>query len=205
MSSRSILDRKSGFENRPPNSIAKSATRFSAGLSNLSQARLQEFSTFRNALFHDLTTGSPRTRYAHTRFAPRAEKCNQADLFEAMRISLEVFTYFRFLFMSADLMPSIPIGTAFEKVDKLAGEVLEPAFADILASKGLTSGSAIASQGSCPAELRVPLQFMIRTEGAMAPTSTSRERSLAVDQYQEAAVQARPVNGDKFNVPNYFR
>lgn len=172
---------------------------------NPGQPRLQEFATFRNALFHDLTTSSPRTRYVHTRFAPRAEKCNQADLLEALRISLEVFTYFRFLFMGADLMPSIPIGTAFEKVDKLASEVLEPAFADILAAKGLTSGSAIDSRDVCPAELHIPLQFMIRTEGAVAPTSTSGERTFVVDRHQESALQARPVDEEKFEIPNYFR
>jgi hypothetical protein len=172
-------------------------------LPNPPQRRLQDFATFRNALFHDLTTHAPRTQYAHTRFSPRAEKCNQADLFEALRVSLDVFDYFRFLFRDADLMPSIPIGTAFEKLDKLADEVLEPAFADILAAKNLTSGTASQSRASCPAELRIPLQFLIRTEGPTAPAQN--DQAFAVDRRQERALQARPVNDEMFEVPNYFR
>lgn len=82
-------------------------------------SRLLEFATFRNALFHDLTGFAPRTEYRHTRFALRAEKCNQIDLIEGIRISLEVFAYFRSTFAGADLMPSIQIGPGFEKVDSL--------------------------------------------------------------------------------------
>jgi hypothetical protein len=169
------------------------------------QSRLQEFATFRNALFHDLTDTSPKTQYVHTQFAPRSEKCNQVDLFEALRVSLEIFAYFRFLFATADLMPSVLIGLAFEKIDVLAEEVLEPAFAEILAAKGFANLSPHQDRVICPAELRIPLQFLIRTEGPMAPKSASSDPPLVVDKRLEQAVSDRPVDDDKFQIPNYSR
>jgi hypothetical protein len=127
------------------------------------------------------------------------------DLFEALRVSLDIFEYFRFLFMGADLMPSIPIGMAFAKVNELANEVLEPAYADILDAKGLTTDAVPTSRAVCPAELRIPIQFMIRMEGPMVPARTSDDQSFAIDRHQELALQARPIDGEKFEVPNYFR
>jgi len=168
--------------------------------------RLQDFATFRNALFHDLTSfDKPRTQYAHTCFAPRAEKCNQADLFEAMRVSLEVFEFFRHLFAAADLMPSIQLGPVVEKVDTLAAEVLEPAFAEILAAKELTVQPAATERPKCAAELRIPLQVMIRHEGPMAATRPSGQPGLAVDRRQDGAVQARPIDDKLFQPPDYSR
>lgn len=168
--------------------------------------RLQDFATFRNALFHDLTSyDTPRTKYSHTRFSPRAEKCNQVDLFEALRISLEVFEFFRRLFPGADLMPSIQLGPVVAKVDSLAAEVLEPAFAEILEAKELTVRRARSERPVCAAELPVPLQFMICHEGATAPTRRRDEEVLTADRLQAEAVRNRPVDDDKFQPPDYWR
>jgi hypothetical protein len=168
--------------------------------------RLQEFATFRNALFHDLTEYAPRTTYVHTQFAPRAEKCNQADLIEAVAISMEVFCYFRSIFYGADLTPSISIGVAFEKVDVLANEVIYPAYQEILAAKSLASAAGGTTCRTCPAELRVPLVFHIRTDGpAVHSTMPSDADMLVVDRHANAAFQARPVKDDVFQVPNYTR
>lgn len=168
--------------------------------------RLQDFATFRNALFHDLTSSdAPRTEYAHTRFSPRAEKCNQVDLFEALRISLEVFEFFRRLFAGADLMPSIQLGPVVAKVDSLAAEVLEPAFAEILEAKELTVRRARTERQVCAAELPVRLELMIRHEGATAPTRRRDEAFLAADRLQAEAVRIRPVDDDKFQLPDYWR
>jgi hypothetical protein len=167
-------------------------------------ARLQEFATFRNALFHDLTTPAPRTSYAHTAFAPQAEKCNQADLLEAVNIAVETFAYFRWLFASADLMPSIHIGAACEKLDMLSEAVLHPAFADILMAKELTSRVTLTRLETCPAELRIHMQFLIRADGPTAETTPVGKRLIA-DAYQHRAVAARPVAATTFQVPNYAR
>jgi hypothetical protein len=168
--------------------------------------RLHEFATFRNKLFHDLTSHAPRTTYAHTRFAPRAEKCNQADLMEAMTISLETFAYFRSVFQGADLMPSIQLGVAVEKVDVLVDEVIFPTFSKILATKDLRSVVSQSKYESCPAELRTHMQFLIRSEGPTAPrTQTCKKEQLIADEYQDRAVQARPVDETVFHIPNYTR
>jgi hypothetical protein len=168
--------------------------------------RLQEFSTFRNALAHDLTEYAPRTTYTHTQFAPRAEKCNQADLIEAVAISLEVFCYFRSIFYRADLMPSISIGVAFEKVDVLAQQVIYPAYREILAAKNLTSATGALKYRTCPAELGVPLQFFIRTDGPTAHSTMPPDAdTLIVNRREKAALQARPVKDDVFQIPNYTR
>jgi hypothetical protein len=160
--------------------------------------RLQEFATFRNALFHDLTGYAPKTTYDHTQFAPRAEKCNQADLVEAVAISLEVFCYFRSVFYGADLMPSISLGPTVE----LADEVIYPAYQEILASKNLSSTVGSAKSLLCPAELRASLQFLICSNGAMAHRATPLAAELIVDQHETAAIQARPTKDDVFQLPS---
>jgi hypothetical protein len=168
--------------------------------------RLREFATFRNTLLHDLTNHAPRTAYEHTRFAARGEKCNQADLMEALSVSLETFAYFRSIFYGADLMPSISIGVAVEKTDVLASEVLYPAFSDILVAKDLGSAITEPKYASCPAELRVPMQFLIRTEGPTSPRANPRQNEqLIMDEYQDRAIQARPVDEAKFQIPSYTR
>ncbi|HEY6550325.1 MAG TPA: hypothetical protein VIY71_03890 [Solirubrobacterales bacterium] len=169
------------------------------------KSRLLEFATFRNALFHDLTSFAPRTEYRHTRFAPRAEKCNQVDLIEAVRVSLEVFGHFRSIFGSSDLMPSIHLGFGFEKVDALVAEVIEPAFAEILTAKNLEAMPSPDPIRPCPAELRVPLEFFISTQGPLAPTSEAEGEEAIADRYQAASTRARPIDEDKFRVPDYSR
>jgi hypothetical protein len=168
--------------------------------------RLQDFAAFRNALFHDLTSyDRPPTQYAHSRFSPRAEKCNQVDLFEAMRISLEVFEYLRHLFATADLMPSIQLGPVVEKLDTLAAEVLEPAFAEILAAKELTARRPPTNLSMCPAELPIPLQFVISHQGPTAPTKLPGRSGFVIDRRQGEALLQRPIDGDVFQLPNYSR
>jgi hypothetical protein len=167
--------------------------------------RLQEFTTFRNALFHDLTDYAPKTTYDHTQFAPRAEKCNQADLVEAVAISLEVFCYFRSVFYGADLMPSISLGPTVENLDVLADEVIYPAYQEILASKNLSSTVGSTKSLPCPAELRASLQFLIRSNGAMAHRATPLVAERIVDQHETAAIQARPTKDDVFHLPSYAR
>jgi hypothetical protein len=166
--------------------------------------RLQEFATFRNALLHDLTTPAPKTSYAHTHFAPRAEKCNQADLMQALNIAVETFGCFRCLFAGADLMPSVGIGPAAEKLDTLSDEVLHPAFAEILAAKRLTCGVKPMRPEACPAELPIHMQFLIRTHGPTAET-TARGDRLVADVHHDRAVAARPVSDTQFQIPNYVR
>lgn len=166
--------------------------------------RLQEFATFRNALFHDLTAPAPRTSYVHSNFAPRAEKCNQADLMEALNIAVETFAYFRRLFAGADLMPSIHIGSAVEKLDTLSDEVLHPTFAAILAAKSLTCCVKPTGPDACPAELLFHMEFLIRTHGPIAETKARGDRLLA-DLYHDRAVAARPVPDTEFRIPNYVR
>jgi hypothetical protein len=166
--------------------------------------RLQEFATFRNALLHDLTRPAPKTSYVHSQFAPRAEKCNQADLMEALNIAVETFGYFRWIFAEADLMPSVHIGAAAEKLDALSDEVLHPAFADIVAAKGLTCRVKPTRAEACPAELLVHMQFLIRTDGPTAETEASGDRGVA-DVYQDRAIAARPVADTEFQIPNYVR
>lgn len=169
--------------------------------------RMQEFATFRNALFHDLTTHSPRTQYSHTKFSPRAEKCNQVDLIEAVHIVLEVFCYFRFIFRQADLMPSISIGPIAEKLDILVDEVIYPAYSAILATKSLVSPTVRPKHGACPAELLMAMQLLLRHDGPTVPrvTASTTDGELIVDKCQDEVIRARPVVSGHFRIPNYSR
>jgi hypothetical protein len=168
-------------------------------------SRLREFATFRNKLFHDLTEAAPRTTYSHTFFSPKAEKCNQVDLMEALNVSLETFGYFRHVFAGTDLMPSIMIGATSEKLDVLVDEVVRPTFAEVLIAKGLHSEIKIQLTECCPAELLAGMQFLIRSDGPTAPCQREEGGASIVSRYMERAIRNRPIDDDKVVLPNYAR
>ncbi len=164
--------------------------------------RLQEFGTLRNALFHDLTSvGNPQ--FVRTTFPSRVEYVTEAHLIQAAVLAIEGFAYFRLLFPGADLMPSIQVGLAYEKLDVLSAEVLLPLFEQILAAKGLSTAVACFPQVSTfQAQAARPLTLVIRHEGVMSPKPTA-ETPLLSKSLIDAAIAARPVDDDKFHVPNY--
>lgn len=165
---------------------------------------LIEFCTLRNTLFHDLT-GVKQPTFHHTLFPTHVENVNEVDLFQGLIVAINVFAYFRYLFPEADLMPSVSIQGAQEKIDVLAEEVLFPAFADLLAAKGLDTGLALRlGDTRITAEASAPLVFMIRYEGDSSP-STAPARPLIAWEHFNIAAAKRPVDDDKFEVPRYTR
>jgi hypothetical protein len=171
----------------------------------LNITRLHEFASFRNCVLHDLTEATPRRQYAHTLFAPRAEKANQLDAIEAMRVGLEVFDYFRYIFRSCDLMPDVLLEHSYERLDILADAVVYPAFAQILHDKGLSTHMPLGSPAParCPVEALVDVELLISTLGPTAGSETSSE-SL-VDAISARIVEAARPPENKFGIPNYTR
>lgn len=138
--------------------------------------RLQDFATFRNAIFHDLTMVNSRTQYAHSLFSPNAEKLNEVDLFQSIVIALHVFAYHKHTFKDLDLMPQIFINHQFESVDVLSDEVLFPAFKDLLARKGLTTDLRFESPTETFAyEIDLPMEHLISYAGPKYPAPCEKQ------------------------------
>jgi hypothetical protein len=168
------------------------------------RAALGEFATLRNTLFHDLT-GVKKPSFSHTIFPSNVENVNEVDLMQAAMVSIDVFTYFRYLFPKTDLMPSVQVGFAFDKIDRLASEALFPAFHEIVGAKGLATnlGTKLATN-TIAVQAPLPLQILMKTEGPHAPVSTVGSARVA-GRLLGAATDARPVADDEFQVPNYVR
>jgi len=167
-------------------------------------ASLREFATLRNTLFHDLT-GMKRPRFTHTMFASQVEYVNEVDLMQGMITSIDVFTYFRHLFPDTDLMPSISLGVAFEKLDKLVAEVLFPSFSEIVHRKGLATALVCdLANDRIAAAAPLPLGLIIRYEGPLAPSSMKGIDRISTRHLDESR-NRRPVPEGEFQVPNYAR
>ena len=165
--------------------------------------RLGEFATLRNALFHDLTTVK-KPQFVRTCFTSHVENVNEAHLMQAAVLAIEAFGYFRYLFPTTDLMPSIQIGIAVEKLDVLAGEVLFPTFRDILTAKGLDSDIELNPNAVVSAARAArPLALAIKFEGPMSPRKTAGTPRIST-RCIERAIASRPVDDDKFQVPAYM-
>jgi hypothetical protein len=165
---------------------------------------LGEFATLRNTLFHDLT-GVKQPTFSYTMFSTLAEHVNEVDLMQGMITSVDVFEYFRYLFPETDLMPSIHLGSSFEKLDTLAVEVLCPTFADIVTGKGLSTALTCAFTSThIAASAPLPLRVVIKYEGPLAPRSTIGTDRIST-QYMDGASRSRPVPKDQFGLPNYSR
>lgn len=179
---------------------------FGAAIPRPKTPRLEfiEFCALRNTLLHDLT-GIKQPTFNHTLFPTAVENVNELDLFQGLIVAINVFTYFSNLFPEADLMPSVAIQGAQEKIDALTTEVLFPAFADLIEAKGLdTSLALILGDTRIAAEAPAPLFFMIKCAGDSAP-SVAPTKPLIAWEYFNIAATKRPVDDDKFEVPRYTR
>ncbi len=198
------LDRTNNVTNK-----LRAVERFLTGevASSSPHARLQEFASLRNDVFHDLTTPLPRRIYHHTKFSPRAEKANEADMIQAMLVAIEAFSYFRYLFYNADLMPSLHVGEGFEKLDVLARDVVLPAFHEVVAAKGLST--SLPTSPSLPminVETRLLFRIAISHAGPTAPTTPLPDGKLRVQRLHDAAIaRTSQPTSTTFAVPNYTR
>ncbi len=169
--------------------------------SNL-RKRLQEFVTFRNTLLHDLTYVK-QPKYSHTSFAKNAEKMNQVDLFQGILIALDTFTYYRSSITGVDLMPSVFINAQYDKVDKLAVEILFPAFEKILKERELRTDLCLTlSSEYLGHTIDVGANMYIAHTGPLYSKDCD-ENPFIIHKLLQAAELARPIDPDKFKVPNY--
>lgn len=83
--------------------------------------------------------------------------------------------------------------------------MIEPAFAKILSAKHLEAIPRSAPGPACPAELRIPLEFLISAQGPSAPATGASDQEAIVDHHQAVAARARPVDEDDFRIPDYSR
>lgn len=102
--------------------------------------RINEFRQFRNELFHDRNVGDEIV-FKRTSFSSIPVFSNQVDTFQAVIITIEVMTLFRYSVKGLDLMPNISIGDFkilhFDKLDTLYLRYLKPFFERVLSKHNL--------------------------------------------------------------------
>ncbi|MGE0274689.1 MAG: hypothetical protein AB7G68_19170 [Nitrospiraceae bacterium] len=179
---------------------------FSISVSPTLRNQLQEFITFRNGIFHDLTLVR-NTRYSHTLFSPKPEKLNEIDLFQSAAVAVRMFTYYRYLFKDVDLMPQIFINNQFDDLDRLANEILYPALKEILKLKGLgTALDLTTSSIHCdPRDYDVRVKAIISYSGPSYPNCGATSSPSVVQKYYKEASNSRPMDPENFGIPNYTR
>ena len=102
--------------------------------------RVNEFRKFRNEIFHDRHSGE-EIKFKKTLFSSKPNRSSQVDVFQSLKIFLEVASLFRYSIPGLDLMPNIAIGNEnelrFVKLDQVYSRFLAPFFQRVLIKKNL--------------------------------------------------------------------
>ena len=98
-------------------------------------AKVNEFASFRNDLFHDRHVGD-ELKFKHTCFSPIPIFSCQVDIMQAILIYLEVASRLRFAIEGLDTMPSVVLKNkdvaVWEKLDVAYEKILQPWFEAVL-------------------------------------------------------------------------
>ncbi|MBL7706840.1 MAG: hypothetical protein JNM21_14935 [Taibaiella sp.] len=104
--------------------------------------RIDEFKQFRNELFHAKYVNKEIV-FKRTNFSSIPILSNQVDSFQAILITIEIMTLFRYSITGLDLMPNISIGNQavlhFDKLNVLYLKYLKPYFESALAKHNLAT------------------------------------------------------------------
>lgn len=102
--------------------------------------RLNEFTTFRNEIFHDRNIGDT-VQFPKTSFSPIPIQCNLIDELQAFLIYLELCSLLRYVIAGLDTMPDIqfliPNQVFYKKMDKLYNDLIWPSITTILSKHQL--------------------------------------------------------------------
>jgi len=105
-------------------------------------SKVQDFSVFRNELFHDRYFGDEK-KFKKANFSSIPYFCNQVDLMQAAHVFMEICCLLRYSIEGLDLMPHIVVGNPicnfYEKVDICYNSILKPYFEKVLAKFDLTA------------------------------------------------------------------
>lgn len=102
--------------------------------------RVNEFRKFRNEIFHDRHSGE-KIKFKNTLFSSIPNRGSQIDVFQSLKIFLEIASLFRYSIPGLDLMPNIAIGNEkeikFAKLDQIYSRFLAPYFQRVLIKRSL--------------------------------------------------------------------
>jgi hypothetical protein len=102
--------------------------------------RVNEFRKFRNEIFHDRHSGE-EIKFKNTLFSSIPNRGSQIDVFQSLKIFLEIASLFRYSIPGLDLMPNIAIGNEkeikFAKLDQIYSRFLAPYFQRVLIKRSL--------------------------------------------------------------------
>ena len=98
-------------------------------------ARLNEFTTFRNEIFHDRNIGDT-VQFSRTLFSRIPIQCNLIDELQAFLIYLELCNLLRYVISGLETMPDIqfliPNHVFYRKMDKVYEDLMRPSITAIL-------------------------------------------------------------------------
>jgi len=114
---------KTKIENTRRNEIGDYGLHYNEKTYNYHITRINEFSTFRNELFHDRYFENPQV-YHHTSFCEIAPNLNIVDVMQAMAITTEVCILLSKLITGLDLTPQLNINWNWLRFDDLFDEVI---------------------------------------------------------------------------------
>lgn len=176
-------------------------------------ARLQDFMTFRNELFHDRFFDTERA-YKHTSFSPLAHLLNQVDVIQASVIALESFIAFGRLYPGVELMPNIKVekddSFGWMPYDKLHDELTVPYFERALQKHKLSSSVERSPVIHCLPETKIAPKGSVRIcikavqEEKFHFKPNEEKSSIGVELFAKIREQIK-VAKDTFPLPNYSR
>lgn len=176
------------------------------------QAKLDEFETFRNEIFHDRTFEN-ELKFSKTFLAKNPSFPNFISEIQALTISLEFFSFYRHIFKKLDLMPNIRIKSDktffFERLDRIYDFMLKPSIKEILKKHNLTTCFNFDYQiRDCISPYNgknyfiQPIIKAIPKEELNSPLSF--EKTDILKKKIDMFLKPKVIDDGKFGIPNYF-
>ena len=176
-------------------------------------AKLKDYMTFRNEIFHDRTYLKP-LQFRNTSFCSIPYMANIVDSMQSAIIAFEIFYAFQHVIPKVDLMPDIFVqkddSFGFLKYSLVYNEFLSPYFVSVLKKHNLTSGLKLN-----PIEHRITESVffdniriigLIKKESPQGKTAIAcrSESNLKHESYKKLQDKLN-INPCMFKIPNMNR
>ncbi|WP_319526415.1 hypothetical protein [uncultured Desulfosarcina sp.] len=176
--------------------------------------RLQEFSEFRNEIFHDRSLGNDLD-FKKTSFCNLPFLANQVDLIQASSICFEIFSSFRYVYPGIDLMPNIFIKkgetAGYLKFDYLFTNVVVPMFFDTLKKHSLETKIKLPKSIYLLPETNIIKKGELKV---ILKATQDEKFNIKIDQnkteicksyFENAQKQINITDDEYFRIGNYYR
>lgn len=174
---------------------------------------INEFIQLRNEIFHDRTFDTP-LKFNKTKFFSNPEQMNQIDLFEAMRITIDLCNLFRYSFLGLDLMPDVRIeykNTVYRaKLDLLFTEFLTPYFKNLLnkhSSKTALDFPIRLNFSNFITQKQIKFFPVIKAKSKLPTNQFNQTGTKLFEQIADSFISknCHAIDNMSFQIPNYIR